>query len=418
MKKLKKILALGLGLLFAFGAVACANNNNDNGDEPVVEIPETIVYADFETWAPDFQLIRVQKLAGVINVNYNSAFAKSGQSMKINPIGEFKQKDIGRFLFPLSSKLFEFDYRNFSTVDTITFEFYNDSEREVKVSVGLTPTISSINEHTYTPYQWQKLAPKSWTTVTYKVDARALSMLYDIKKIEGFYMAFENMRESRDESLAPDIYLDDIVIHNFKYVPPMNETINLAKMEYLDFEDPLQVNALSARGDVTRLPILDIIKASEVQYNDLPLTATSGENILKIEWQRAADDMTVTGDDYECLYFTELIAQNTFLATLKPEELNNLVFCVDFFNACDKDMSIEFDFGQSEESMPYTWDLKPGKWYTMRYTMADVYARFPDWHEYGWVRFVMPAYNTKYSKNKIFYVDNMHFEWASDVDAK
>ena len=415
MNKLKKLISIGLGAIMSLGLVACNDSSNDGSDNGP-QIPETITYANFEQWGPDFQLIRVQDYAGVINVNTDKTYAKDEQSLLINPIGAYSSSATGKFIFPLASELFDFNYSNFTTVEKITVEFYNASENDVKIAFGLTPTIKSIDAHTYTPYEWYTLKANEWTTLEYEVDTQALSFLYDVTKIAGFYMMFENMRTSRDETNAPDIYCDNIVIHNTTVIPPKDETFRVGEMEYLDFEDPLQINALEFSGTISRLPAVDIVKASDMTVNGLSLQATSGENVLRIEWQMAKED-PVSG--FEQVKFVELVAENSILSKLSEAELDNIVFCMDVYNACSKEMYMEFDFGQNLDCIFGGWDLKPNQWTTIRYSMADVYAKYSNWEDNGWIRFVMSSYNaTKYNGNKLFYVDNMHFEWASEVTTK
>ena len=409
MKKLNRIISFILGITSAVALVSCDTlGNSSSSSSSTSTIPESIVYANFEQWAPDFQLIRVQDHAGVVHINKDKQFAKDNQSLLIHPVGS-RNGSTGRFIFPLASELFEFDYRDFRIVRKITLDFYNAETETVKIALGLTPTIHSIDTHSYTPYEWHDLAPNTWTTVEYNVDLRALSFLYDVSMIDGIYLAFEHTG-SIDEVDSPDIYCDNITIYNNAYFSPKTEGLKLGEMEYLDFEDPLQLMTLEKKGALKYQPNISIVKASDVTLGNTTLTATSGESVLAIEWQPSPNEAP---GGYVTLQTTKDVIASSIFAKVTEEEAKNLVFCMDVYNACDREMYMEFDFMVGDDCIFGGWDLKPNTWTTVRYGMEDVLKKYPTFAKDGVLRFVM-SYYSDYGV-KTFYVDNMHFEWASEI---
>ena len=73
-KTLVKILA---GLLAVTGSLA-AFGCGDRNDTPTEERPAQYTLADFEAWAPDFQLCRISSTFGQVSMNTDPAYVRSG----------------------------------------------------------------------------------------------------------------------------------------------------------------------------------------------------------------------------------------------------------------------------------------------------------------------------------------------------
>lgn len=401
-----------LSLMLCGAAVAGAFALGGCGEEP--DLPEEsgeeqIVYSDFEQWAPDFQTIRVLPYSGALHVNRDSRYAKGKQSLLIHPLGRYTSGDDATFIFPSGSELFQFNYSDFRKTTSISFEFFNAEDKVIKVAVGLTPTIKSTENITYTKREWQELAPNSWTTISYKVDTRALGFVYDVSSIAGFYMTFENVG-SRDEEDAPDIYLDDIVIHRLTYSPPENESFVLNGMEYLDFEDKLQEGMIESGGRAGHDAY--IVKASDETVNGQKLQATSGENVLKMQFDPVAQD---TGG-FSYIRFSDIVTQNSMFKGMTAYDAKNIVLSFDIYNASDEAVYIEFDFLYYDDCIFGGFYLQPHQWTTVRYGLEDVLTKYKDFASHGKLRFVMSEFEG--TKSKIFYLDNIRFEWASDLSQK
>lgn len=403
MKKLSKILSLLLCGTVAVGVCACDNGGTD---EPSGGLTEKVVYADFERWAPDFQTIRVLPYSGALHVNKDTAYAKDNQSLLIHPLGRYTSGEPATFVFPLKSDTFGFDYRDLRKTTSISFEFYNAENTVQKVAVGLTPTIKSTESITYTKTEWQELAPNAWTTISYNVDTRSLGFVYDVTSIAGFYMKFENVG-SREEEDAPDIYLDNITLHRITYNPPETESFVLNGMEYLDFEDVLQNGMIEVGGRAETN--IQIVKAANEKVDGKPLEATSGENVLKMEFMPVAE----TSSNWSYLCFADVVTQNSKFKDLTMEDAKNMVLSFDIYNACDVTTYIEFDFRYYDDCMFGGFDLAPHQWSTFRYRLDDVLARYPDFAQHGKLQFVMSEFTG--TQSKVFYLDNIRFEWASDL---
>lgn len=408
MKKINKILSLILCGAATAGLCACGGSDKPNVP-PETSDKEQVLYFDFEDFDTSFALIRMTDYCGAIHVNRDTRYAKGKQSALVHPLGRYTSGDNATFVFPSSSTDCGFDYSDFRKTTSISFDFYNAEEEVVKVAVGLTPTIRSTGEITYTKLEWQNLQPNAWTTVKYEVDTRALGFVYDVSSIAGFYMTFENAG-SRDEEDAHDIYLDDIYINRLTSAPPENESFVLDGMEYLDFEDKLQEGMIESGGRAGHDAY--IVKASDETVNGQRLQATSGENVLKMQFDPVAQN---TGG-FSYIRFSDVVTQNSMFKGMTISDAKNMVLSFDIFNASNEVKYIEFDFLYYDDCIFGGFYLQPNQWTTVRYGLEDVLNKYKDFASHGKLRFVMSEFEG--NESKVFYLDNVRFEWASDLSQK
>ncbi|MGN1040055.1 MAG: hypothetical protein ACI4QL_01355 [Candidatus Fimimonas sp.] len=406
MKIWKKIISIAMGIVLALLATALVgcdktpvDDNKPDGDE------QSFVYADFEQWAPDFQLIRVGKYSGSVSVNKDPAYSSEGkgQSCLFRPVGSYASKSTAKFVFPTYSTEFSFNYRDFSDVQSISFSFFNAEDKEVKVGLGLTPTITSIDTSKSTEPEWHVLPSKVWTTLEYKVNQTALGFLYDVTKIDGFYVEFENLG-SRDIEDAPHVYLDDVVFNKYLVTPPMGEGLRINGMEFLDFEDELQNEAVSCDGPANCKPEGKIVKAS-----DCGITATSGEYVYSLTFTPGERNDGLT---WSWMIVSNLVTKSSLLNKVDSETAKDLVISIDIYNDTDEVQYLEFDFLYYEMAIFNSLELKPKQWTTFKFSMKPVIEKFGDFAEQGVLRIVYPEYVG--DSDRRFFIDNIYFEWASE----
>lgn len=410
MKLWKKITAIGMTVLLSLGVTALGGcDGNSGGKDPAADedvLEKSFVYSDFEDWAPDFQLIRVGKYAGSIEVNTDPAysFGGKGQSCLIRPVGSYASKSTAKFTFPTHSTLFSFDYRDFSDVQSISFEFYNGEDKDVNVYVGLTPTVTSIDSSNSTEGEAHVLAPKTWTKVEYKVNQTALGFLYDVTMIEAFYVEFDNLG-SRDIEDAPHVYLDEIVFNRYLVTPPKGEGLKINGMEFLDFEDRLQKQAVSCDGPAHCKPVGDIVKAS-----DYGITAPSGEYVYSLTFKPGERN---DGSAWSWMIISNVVTSSSMLAKVPFEQAKDLVLSIDFYNDTDHVEYLEFDFLYYEMATFNSLELQPKQWMTFTFSLKPVLEKYgEDFVKKGVLRAVYPEY---IGENDIrFFFDNIRLNWASE----
>ena len=256
MKKFSRLVCLLLCGAIAASAGACA----DSGEK---EYPVSVVYADFEQWAPDFQTIRMTPYAGVLHINEDKKYAKDNQSLLIRPMGQYTTGGKSTFIFPSYSEQFGFDYRDFNKTTSISFDFYNAEKQTKKVAVGLAPIISSTESFIYTNLSWQELAPDAWTTITYEVDTEELGKTYNLSSVAGFYVSFENSG-SRKEEDAPEIYLDNIILNRITNDPSEAQGGKKNNTQSGSYE----VSSGEAKYEVWSAPYTEkILQSAEINYD-------------------------------------------------------------------------------------------------------------------------------------------------------
>ncbi len=367
----------------------------------------TISYATFEDWAPDFQLIRVERYAGSISVNTDPQYSAGGkgQSCLIRPVGSYSAKSSARFIFPTYSSVYHFDYRDFSSVQSLSFDFFNAEDKDIQVSLGLVPTIASIDTYSVTASQWQTLPSKQWTTLSYQVNQTALGFLYDVTNIAGFYIEFENLG-SRDVALAPHLYLDNIAIHKYLVAPPIGEGLRIEGMNYLDFENSIESEAVTMDGPSVCKPEGKIVKAS-----DVGLTAPSGDHIYQMTFKPGERN---DGSRWAWWITSNVVTRSSLLATLPFEQAKDLVLEGDFYNDTDETQYLEFDFLYYSEAIFHSLMLPAKQWRHFTFAMRPVLEKYgEDFCQQGVLRVVCSEYIG--DQNKQYYVDNFHFAWAVEV---
>ena len=195
--------AVGLGV----AGVACGSDNGTKNANQVV-------LADFEEWAPDFQILRLREEFGAIEVNSNPEFVKSGkQSAKLYAMG-WENGNSPYFFIHTQSDNFGFDYTDFSCIDYVSTWLYNPSDKEANMYVGLVTDISSITEVSLAKPETFVLK-KGWNEIVYKPDLNYVISgvgVDNYEGIKGVYFMFDKAGVDKKAD-APQYYMDDVTLH-------------------------------------------------------------------------------------------------------------------------------------------------------------------------------------------------------------
>ncbi len=205
---LSLLLASLTGSMLAVGCDKNTDNSNPGGSD------NQVVLADFEEWAPDFQLLRLREEFGAIDVNTDTAFVKSGnQSAKLYVMGSEGNTLDPYFYIPTISDYFNFDYSNFNSVESISAWVYNPSQEEVKVGVGFVTGITDLYKVDLARQEYFTLQ-NGWNEIVYRPDMSYIisSVGFDnYDGILGLYFQFEKTGADSKED-ASVYYMDDVVI--------------------------------------------------------------------------------------------------------------------------------------------------------------------------------------------------------------
>lgn len=173
------------------------------------------VLADFEEWAPDFQLLRLREEFGAIDVNTDTAFVKSGnQSAKLYVMGAESNLLNPYFYVPTISDYFSFDYSDFNSVESVSAWVYNSSQEETQLAVGLVTGIGDLSNTDLAKQEYYTLK-NGWNEIVYRPDMSYIisSVGFDeYDGILGVYFQFEKTCAEKKEDAAV-YYMDDVVIN-------------------------------------------------------------------------------------------------------------------------------------------------------------------------------------------------------------
>lgn len=417
-------LALIATTLFAVGG--CSKE-----EAPVPEErPLTWTIADFETWETGIQLARTWLDFGTIRENTDAQYVHSGEkSALLHPLGGYRAGTKPIIFWPTYSEKYGYDNRDFTDAKEIAYEMYNAEDEAVSVAVGLILE-ATPNAYKSTAIKYQELAPNQWTTVTYSVDTSALSIEVDVKKIEGVYIAFENQL-SRDEADAPDIYLDDIVLHRYETAPAIKPLVTLGEMEFLDFESEWQEYILGTR-QTDCAPVSSIVKANEQKIGPAPengatderesLTAISGDNVLQVHAPANQTGSTF----WPGLSFSTAVTKASLFSRLAKSDYGTTSFTMSVFNnsPVKQNFGLLFTSETSSKYYQYNMEPEPYEWFTFTVNLKKLYedwqTKYPNNTEVfenpGSVEIVWTSFE---GEDREYFFDDFHFSQEErDTTAK
>ena len=394
---MKKIIGIILSITLLFsvvGLVACKNENSSSKNQ-------SVVLADFEQWAPDFQLMRPMNNFGVISVNEEAEYVHGGSaSAKLQPMGGYSVMKDPYVYFPLSSDLFNYNYCDFTYVEYINFFVYNAEKEEIQMDVGLVTTIVDI-ANTEKTSGGKFMLKSGWNEIMYYPDLTTINLSYDVTDIQGFYIGFNNSGV-RDPEEAPVLYLDDIIMHRVSKPIEIEDIIELDEGEICDFEKAYQNFIISYDCPNTKcIPEISIVKAAD--YN---LSAPSGEKVLKI--------VTKPGDSFEASWprFTipEKIVRASGFMNLPKEEWENYQFCFEVYaETSEKTFFPEFYSQGGGNWSATSITARKGTWVSYKHDFSefkeDVLSN-PGFIKIAWGEYVDGG-------EQVFYFDNFRFEKKS-----
>ena len=398
---MKKFLSLILsGLVFAgvLAATGCKPKDENKQDKH-----EEIVLANFEQWAPDFQILRLMGSFGAVDVNTDSAFVKSGkQSAKLSVMGGVVKKTAPYFFVQTSSEYFGYDYTDFTGVQTISAWLYNTKSSVETVEIGLITKINSIESCEKVVGGVYSLAP-GWNKIVYKPDLSLVSLSADVTSIPGIYFGFENSGVSEIKD-APVFYLDDVTIKRESDPAPLADVIEFDPGEILDFEKDYQAYVVTP--DITYSSASSAPDLSVVYAADYGLTAPSGLKCLRV--------VTHPGTGTEAwpkFSISEKVIDKSGFKDIPKEEWGNYRFAFEVYaEKADGFYFFPELFTSSNQRYAFNFRTKARQWVTVYKSFTD--NSFGGWRDDhitspGAWKFAWTEYS---GEDYVFYFDNFRYE--------
>ena len=253
---MKKTKILWVCALFAvvslFAAVGCAKNRKPFDGS----IPEAVL-CDFEQWAPDFQTLRVRNEFGSVDVNTTADYVKSGkQSAALTVVGS-DQNMMPYFFVNTTSELFDYDYSDFSKIDSVRAWFYNPSQTEEKLYAGLITEIVSVEQDNLQKFDTFTLS-SGWNEIVYRPDMNYIISAVGQSKydgIKGVYFMFDNPHAS-NKAEGKRFYVDDITLKygaEKPYTPVRAGSyyttgVQIGAPSWIILENPVKMTALENKA--------------------------------------------------------------------------------------------------------------------------------------------------------------------------
>ena len=331
MKKILNVLLAGiLGIsAMAFG-VGCQTKPQAEEQSATGNANEVVV-ANFEQWAPDFQLITLHNYFGKISRNEDARYVKSGKySARLQPVGGVVSKSQPVAVIPLSSAGFDFSYSDLTEYEEVYAYMYNASDKAVDVTIGFSSgrsanAVSTLAGETVT------LPAGEWKRVSYLFDIDMVSLQGDVTDMVGIYFMFNNSGVIYPDD-APSIYVDDLTLVKAATKRNPTDVIVLDKTqpgnanyisELIDFEKPYQKYVLSAERSGTEE---ETFSMSIVNASDYNVQATSGKKVLRILKHAGERASTATN----VVIFPETIFKKSGMPNIPESEWDSTYICFDY----------------------------------------------------------------------------------------
>ena len=231
---MKYLISYILAACMLFGVSACKNTTPESGQGE-----GTVVLCDFES-RDEVRKLTFVNYFGKNSINDDMRYVRSGShSIKLQPMGwgsgnpENGKPGIDANLQWLNGETD--DFTDFSRVEYVLFDMYNDTAAVETVSVAL---IDENSQRTVdTVFQ---LSPKAWTRVAYRINPE-LALTFDLSNIKTVELLFE---PCRFDETAPVLYMDRFALRYAENEhPPVD--IELDEGELCSFDKDYQAYAVS-----------------------------------------------------------------------------------------------------------------------------------------------------------------------------
>lgn len=403
---MKKFLVSFIASIMAFSTLATVGCSKATEE---TEEATHVVLADFEKFEPDFQLTRISKHFGAVNVNTDATYVKSGTaSAKIQPLGHVPSQRQPWLYFPLQSTRFEYDYRDFSYYESVSMWMYNAESETIKVELGFVEKMTDINEIATIPGEMQEIKP-GWNKLVYYPDLNSLNLICDITNFLGIYLRFPNTPSYELED-APVLYIDDVMLKKSPQKQEIAELIQLDENEILNFDKGWQQSIVTVNAPVeATTPEVSVVKASEENLSVLD-DGREEDYVLKVVTKAGTEK--VPGDKrYTGFDIPAKVVKKSGIADIEKAERKKYNICFDVY-AVNESKTFFIDYGISmwNNWVSYNHQAVQGQWTTYRYNLSllssGIYGDLSligiTWGEYA------------IGGDMTFYFDNFRIEYVGD----
>ena len=333
----------------------------DFGGNGAQNQPTEVLFADFENWVPNFQMCRISTNFGKVSMNTETEYVRDGKrSARIDPVGS------GWMYFATYSEQYEYDYTDFTRVDCIRMDMYNPQTDNATVCVGLVSEPYGLDKFNRAGSTEFTLKP-GWNTLNYYIDPILVSVIADLKNIQGIYMTFDPLFVYEITDATPKYYLDSIRLRYKEEAHEVNSSIEFEDNKIMDFEKFYESNFyINEFG----------IDMKMVKPTDYGISTASGAKALRMVLPSSA-----TGSWRSYFKMTGPYIRKSPLSNLTLGQFNNAYFCWDVYNGSGSTFNVVAVFENTTGKGQYKVATFPeiGKWTTFRVKLTDIEATIPEW---------------------------------------
>lgn len=393
MNKFIKIIALMLVTIFMLSFTACGNNTSGNGgngggqgSEEHTILPNDanainvgtmstgdIMLCNFESYKPNINIAGVINGFGKISLNTDKNYVSRGErSARLDPLGWAGTGALPLVYFPTTSVEYDYNFKDFTYIDYITFDMYNDNGKEVAIKAGFIKSITNMEAVTRVNEQEIILEPGWNKDCIIYVDDAILALTADITSLIGVYFMFENagsldiVESDNLNERTPRFYLDNLVM--VKKSQPNSTTIEITlnENEILDFELLYQKYMVSNDNP----SIMEVVNAT-----DYGLVAPSGKRVL-----RAVLKGNNSGS-WKLFRILDKLVQQTALYGMDKETAKRAYICFSTYNNYSEITNLCVDYTIASTNKPFLSTSNycaPMEWTHYEYAVSDILKAQPD----------------------------------------
>lgn len=408
MKKYISLLCMLLLVLPVCFAAGCSDGDKNNGNVTQTVSEQGIVLCDFERYDPDFMSLQISQDFGIIDVNADAGYVKSGkQSAKLRPYGGKYTGEAPLLTVPFVSVKHEYTYSDLIKYERVGIQMYNAE------TYGINMYSSFIFGKDASKTVTTVLNP-GWNDVKLYTNLDELNIFFDITSSEcgGLQLMFDNFaNEFESFGETPALYMDDIILYEYDkefVLADLNATLRLDPYEICGFEKAWQSVAVNGTANSPAAsPAINVVGA------DNGVTPSEGERMLRVT-------VPVNGDLWPRIHFPSRLSEMVNYYQYVPEE--NYCLAYDVYNTGSPKNVATYMLGDGINRLGHpnaSWSVNmkayvnspaSGKWVTYRFSLSEIRS--------GWSLSVWNAgfnfyflFGDQYDAGgQTFYFDNFRIE--------
>lgn len=277
---MKKIFVIVFAVLMTIIPAACAGRNG-GGNQTDGDSVLLMGFDDY--WEVQANVLTWGNLFGRAEINTDKQYVKQGKaSLHVLPAGDYGSTNAYPFILIGCDRSY-FATNDFSKFDNISFDVYNDTDKDLtlKVHLGVFGYSGLLED---TPIRTYDLEKKTWKKIVYDLSDGSLRKAFNnLKDVNQIFIQFPEYKRAKDDEVN-SLYIDNMKAKVNK--EPASFVKRFQSGEILTFENPTDLNFVDARAYE-----MNIIFNAEISINTDTQFTTERQKSLKCEFKRIYIEM-------------------------------------------------------------------------------------------------------------------------------